>query len=429
MEPLAESAKYFFIKPILTILLLVLIACGSDPSLATSTRTEMDKTGNSETQHAEKEIVKSNSDTPLLVTISVFAGNGSGVFSGDGDKAVNASMMAPSGLAIDSENNLYISTDNRIRKDNAETGIITTIAGTGRPGFSGDNGLANKALLKSPEGLAIDSTGNIYVADSDNGRVRRIDGETGTITTLAGGGIPKRVNGVISPGDGEAATEAFFKNPRDVAVDVDGSIYFTASNRIRKVDTNGAISTLAGSGLDELSGDGGPSTNAGISDPRGITIDTIGNIYFTDTYNQRIRKIDATTGIISTIAGIGHHPPQFHPESPIKPGGQGFSGDGGPATNAMLFSPNDLVINPNGDLYVADTGNNKIRKVNLQTGVITTFADGGVVRGDRMETKGGGGDLKITFKHFAPPVAIATTNEGVFFIADKQNNRVLVLRP
>ena len=362
--------------------------------------------------------------------ITVFAGNGGGIFEGDGGPALDASVFGPDGLAVDADGNLYISTDNRVRMVDFATGVITTLAGTGSPGFGGDGEPAIEARLKSPEGLALDGDGNIFIADTDNGRVRRIDGETGVITTFAGGGIPKRVNGIIDPGDGGAATDAFFKNPKDVTVDGAGNVYFTASNRVRKVDANGVITTLAGSGLDELSGDGGPSTSAGIADPRGLTVDEEGNIYFADTYNQRVRRIDGATGIITTVAGIGHHPPQFHPEEPIKPEGQGFSGDGGPATSAMLFSPNGVVIGPDGNLYIADTGNDKVRKVDLATGVITTIADGGSVTGERMETGfSQSGEFEVTFKNFAPPVAIAVTDDGVFYIADQQRNKVIRMVP
>ena len=409
----------------------LLASCSSAEDAETPAPTEAGDQTSSEAPPAEAESAAPSADAPAPPPgITVYAGTGAGTFEGDGGPAVDANMFGPAGLTLDSDGNLYISTDNRIRKVDAETGIITTIAGTGSPGFGGDGGPATEGRLKSPEGLALDSDGNIFIADTDNGRVRRIDGETGIITTLAGGGIPKRVKGIIDPGDGGAATDAFFKNPKDVAVDDAGNVYFTASNRVRKVDANGVITTLAGSGLDDLSGDGGPSTSAGIADPRGITLDGEGNLYFADTYNQRVRKIDGATGIITTIAGIGHHPPQFHPEEPIKPEGQGFSGDGGPAASAMLFSPSSVVIGPDGNLYIADTGNDKIREVDLATGVITTFADGGLVRGERMETGfSQSGDLKVTFENFAPPVGITVTYDGVFYIADQQQNQVVRMVP
>ncbi len=367
----------------------------------------------------------------LEAGLAVYAGNGKGSFEGDGGPATEASMFGPSGLAVDANGNLYISTDNRVRKVDAATGVITTLAGTGSPGFGGDDRTATEARLKLPVGLAVDGDGNVFIADGDNGRIRRIDVATGIISTVAGGGIPKRVSGMIDPGDGGLATDAFFKAASDVAIDSEGNVYFAAENRIRRVDAGtGIITTLTGNGVNDLSGDGGPSTSAGVADPRGLALDDQGNLYFADTGNQRVRRIDGATGIITTVAGIGKHaPPGTHRSQPtIGPEGQGFSGDGGPGTAAMLSIPNDTVIGPDGNLYIADTGNDRIRKVDLTTGVITTFADGGAVRGEKMETGfQEGGDIKITFTNFAPPVAIAVTRDGVFFIADSDQNKVMKL--
>jgi len=245
--------------------------------------------------------------------------------------------------------------------------------------------------------------------------------------------MPKVVNMVWLTGDGEAATDAWFKTPRDVAVDISGSnIYFTADNRVRKVDLgSGIIETLAGTGTNALSGDGEPSTGAGLARPIGIAVDDQGNVYFADSYNQRVRRIDAATGIITTVAGIGHFPPATHPDPSyvIKPTGQGFSGDGGPGTTAMLSTPSDVTIGPSGNLYIADTGNDKIRKLDLVTGIITTFADGGAVRGEKMEVEGGGGEWTMTFTNFAPPVSVAVNDQGHVYVADYDQNIVVRIVP
>jgi len=359
--------------------------------------------------------------------IAVYVGTGKGSFEGDGGPATEASMFRPSGLAVDAESNLYISTDNRVRKVDAATGVIMTVAGTGSPGYGGDGQPAKEGRLKLPQGLAVDGEGNVFIADG--GRIRRIDAATGIISTVAGGGVPKRVSGMIDPGDGGLATDAFFQAASDVAVDNEGNVYFAADNRIRKVNAGtGIITSLAGAGVNDLSGDGGPSTSAGIADPRGLSFDDQGNLYFADTANQRVRKIDGATGIITTVAGIGKHaPPGTHRSQPtIGPEGQGFSGDGGPAASAMLSVPNDVTIGPDGNLYIADTGNDRIRKVDLATGVITTLVDGGAVRGEKMETGfQEGGDIKITFTNFAPPTAIVAGRDGVFYIADADQNKVM----
>ncbi len=406
------------------------VACGAAEAPAESSGTATPVAASSQADGGET----AASATNQVAGITVYAGTGRGSFEGDGGPAIAASMYGPSGVAVDFEGNLYISTDNhRVRKVDASTGVITTVAGNGSPSYGGDGGPATEARLKLPRGLAVDNDGNLFIADGDNGRIRRVDASTGIITTVAGGGIPKRVSGVIDPGDGGLATDAFIRIARDVAVDVKGNIYFTAEDRVRKVDAaTGIITTLAGTGVNDLSGDGGPSEGAGISDPLGITLDDQGNIYFADSYNQRVRRIDATTGIITTVAGIGKYAPATHPDPKyvIKPEGQGLSGDGGPAASAMLATPTDVAIGPDGNLYISDTDNDRIRKVDVATGIITTFADGGAVRGERMETGfTESGDVLITFTNFAPPTGIAATRDGVLYIADYDQNKVVRVTP
>ena len=417
--------------PVVLAAALTAVACGAAEDTSESSGTATPAAASSQADGGGE---TSASATTEPAGITVYAGTGKGSFEGDGGPATEASMYGPSSVAVDSKGNLYISTDNhRVRKVDASTGVMMTVAGNGSPGYGGDGGPAIEARLKLPRGLAVDNEGNLFIADGDNGRIRRVDALTGIITTVAGGGIPKRVSGVIDPGDGGLATDAFIRIARDVAVDDKGNVYFTAEDRVRKVDaTTGVITTLTGTGINDLSGDGGPAEGAGIADPLGVTVDDQGNIYFADSYNQRVRRIDAVTGTITTVAGIGEYAPATHPDPAyvIKPEGQGFSGDGGPAASAMLATPTDLVIGPDGNLYIADTDNDRIRKVDLATGIITTFAEGGAVRGERMETGfTESGDVPITFTNFAPPTGIAATRDGVFYIADYGQNKVVRVTP
>ena len=241
--------------------------------------------------------------------------------------------------------------------------IITTVAGNGSIGFSGDGGPATSATLGFPLGVAVDGAGNIYIADALNNRVRKVN-KAGVITTVAGNGFP------IFSGDGGPATSAgiaFIGTAvhQGVAVDKAGNLYITdsADNRIRKVNTSGIISTVAGKGtlgVSGFSGDGGPAVSAQLSAPSGVAVDGAGNLYIADTGNGRIRKVD-TAGIITTVAGKGN----------------GFVlGDGGPATNAQLANPSDVVVDSAGNIYIADFGNSAVRKVNT-AGIINTVAHGG----------------------------------------------------
>ena len=219
---------------------------------------------------------------------------------------------------------------------NSTTGIITTIAGNGIAGYSGDGGLATNAELNNPYGVAVDSNGNIYIADTNNNRIRKVNSTTGIITTIAGNGTAGY------SGDGGLATNAELYYPYGVAVDSNGNIYIadTYNNRIRKVNsTTGIITTIAGNGTAGYSGDGGPATNAQLNYPYGVAVDSSGNIYIADTDNNRIRKVNSTTGIITTIAGNGN---------------PGYSGDGGPATNAELYDPSGVAVDSNGNIYIAD---------------------------------------------------------------------------
>ena len=256
-------------------------------------------------------------------TIVTVAGNGSQGYSGDNGLAINAELYFPFGVFVDSHGNIFVSDalNNRVRKIDSNTGIITTIAGNGTQGYSGDGGLAIDATLSNPQSLYVDSQGTLFITDMYNNVVRKVNAITGIITTIAGNG-----NGGYS-GDGGPATDATLYFPEGIALDSIGNIYIVENGnfRVRKVDaTTGIITTVIGNGTQGHSGDGGLAINAELNYPVGIAIDSSGNIYISDTANSRIRKVDSNTGTITTIAGNGQ---------------VGYSGDGGLAVDAQLYDP------------------------------------------------------------------------------------------
>jgi len=231
-------------------------------------------------------------------------------------------------------------------------GTIHTVAGNGQAAFSGDNGAATSATLALPFAMAADASGNIFVADTNNHRIRRID-TSGNITTVAGNGQQG------FSGDGGPATSAALNQPSAVALDAGGSLYIadSSNHRIRKV-SNGTIATFAGNGTAGFSGDNGAAVGASLNFPRGVAVDATGHVYIADTKNHRVRKV--TSGTISTIVGNGD---------------QHFAGDNGPATNASLDTPSAVAVDSSGNVFVADTENHRIRKV--ASGTITTLAGNG----------------------------------------------------
>ncbi len=293
-----------------------------------------------------------NITTAIITTI---AGKGTPGYSGDGGLAIDAEFTVPQAVAIDANGNLYVcdGANHRIRKIVVSSGIISTIAGTGFPGNSGDGGLATNAELNQPGGVFVDNHENIYFADWGNNKVRRISQATGVITTIVGTGV-----GAHS-GDGGLATAAQVYRPVDVSEDTSGNILVAEqySHVIRRINSSGIITTIAGNGVAGYSGDDGPAINASLSKPTGLFVDKNNNIYVAEYNNGTIRKIDAVTGIITTVAGTGV---------------TGFSGDGGPATNAKLFC-SDVFVDNNGNLIIADYENNRIRKVS--SGVLVNGID------------------------------------------------------
>ena len=331
--------------------------------------------------------------------ISTVAGNGSIGYTSN-SMAITASLYYPAGVAVDGRGNLYLAdTDNnRIRKVDPY-GIITTVAGQGPFGYAGDGGPATNAILNHPNGVAVDAAGNLYIADTYNSSIRLVK-PAGTITTLAGG------TSAGFGGDGGLATNALLNFPYGVAVDGAGNVFIadTDNNRIRKVDTQGVITTVAGSitgaGYGGYAGDGGLAINADLNQPQGVAIDASGEIFIADSINERVRKVNAS-GIISTVAGIGL---------------AAYSGDGGAATNAALADPLAVAVDLNGNLLIADEGNASIRQVDIN-GTITTVA------GNR--TWGYGSDnVPAVSTELNAPAGVAVDAFGTIYIADTYNQRI-----
>ena len=276
--------------------------------------------------------------------ITTFAGTGSAGYSGDGGPATAALLDYPWSVASDFSGNVYIADyyNHRVRMVNT-SGIITTIAGVGTPGFSGDGGPATAAQIYYPYGVAVDASGNVFISDWYNHRVRRVDA-SGIITTYAGNGTPG------FSGDGGPATAAQIQNAWSLGTDLSGNLYITdyTNYRVRCVNSSGIINTFAGNGSWGNSGDGGPATAAQITYAYGVCSDFSGNVYISDYQNQNVRKVDPY-GIINKFAGTGSW---------------GFSGDGGPATAAQLFDPLGIASDGSGNIYIADYQNFRIRKVN-----------------------------------------------------------------
>ena len=291
------------------------------------------------TNHCVRRIDK---DTGLITTV---AGNGTEGYSGDGGPAVQATMNQPYSLQIAANGDLFIvdRLNAAIRKVDGATGVITTVAGTGQPGYSGDGGPGTQAQLREPNDCFLDGRGGLLVADIQDQRVRRLDLGTGVITTFAGNGEMART------GDGGPALEAGILGARAVCMDRRGNTFIAEreGNGVRVVNSSGIMSTLAGTGERGYSGDGGPALAATWGSPKAIRCDHQDNLLVVDTENHAIRSIDATTGLVTTVAG----------------GRQGDQGDGGPATDAGLDRPHGCDVDGHGNIYIADSNNHQVRVV------------------------------------------------------------------
>ena len=343
---------------------------------------------------------------PALPLVSTVAGTGTSGFSGDGGPATAAQLSAGYRIAVDKSGNLYIGdgANARVRRVDKATGNISTVVGNGTSAYSGDGGLATAAQIASPQGLAFDSGGNLYIADTNDCRIRRIDAATGIITTVVG-------NGTWSfSGDGGPASAATINGPQGIAFDSADNLYIAdpGNNRIRRVDAaTGIITTVVGLWNAGYSGDGGLATAAQVRSPWSLAFDRADNLYIADAYNYAIRRVDRATGIITTVVGNGT---------------QSYGGDGGLATAATLYLSYDVAVDATGNIYLPDWSMSRIRRIDGATGIITTVV-GTVVSGFN-----GDGDLATTTQ-LKQPQSVALDASGNLYILEQYGYRVRRVTP
>lgn len=332
--------------------------------------------------------------------ISTFAGTGTGEYSGEAGAATSAGINQPWGMVFDSSGTLFFADQVNCRIRKISSGTISLVAGTGSCGYTEDKVAATSAGLNYPTHLAFNSSGGLLIADTYNHRIRLVAAD-GNISTLAGTGDMGYY------GDEAEAIKAYLYYPTGIAVDSAGVIYIadTYNHVIRKVTTDGKIDTYAGDGAAGSKGDGGKAIEARLRYPTGLAFDSAGNLYIADSNNHRIRKINKD-GIISTVAGSGAY---------------GFSGDGGPATEATLGYPDDVYVDKSGNMYIVDTVNSRVRYVGTD-GIIRTIAGNG-----RYGSKGDGGLATSAELRF--PSAILMNSAGSLILADTQNNKLRLLTP
>lgn len=314
---------------------------------------------------------------------------------GDGGKATEAVLESPSGIAVAPNGDVYIAErrGNRIRRVDAKTGIVTTFAGTGKRAFSGDGGKADKADISIPELIAFDSRGNLFITDRGNGRIRKIDGQTGIIETVVGTGETG------FSGDGKKASEAKISSPFGVGFDKDDNLYFadTENHAVRRIDVKtGIITTVAGTGKDGFSGDGGPAVKAEFRRPHNLAFAENGDLVIGDSFNQRIRIVDGKTGLIKTSYGIGE---------------TGFSEDGTHAAKAK-FGFFGAFLTDRENIIFSEWINKRIRFINRRTGIITSLKNS---KGEPLEING--------------PYGMDIDEKGFLYVVEVEKNRVLKINP
>ncbi len=342
---------------------------------------------------------RSSTQRPAGAVIATVAGVGVAGFDGDGNQALNALLHTPTHVVPASDGSYYIADtgNHRIRRV-APDGRISTVVGTGVAGFSGDGGSATQAQLALPTGIALAPDGSLYIADTNNQRIRRVAPD-GRISTVAGTGI----HGYS--GDGGPATQAEISSPSYLALGPDGSLYIATSSRVRRIMPDGYIYTVAGTGVGGFSGDGGSATLAELGHLGGLALGPDGSLYIAGTQNHRVRRV-APSGIITTVVGNGR---------------QGFDGDGGLAINAQLDNPHGLTLGSDGSLYVADYHNHRVRRIGPD-GIITTVAGDGVPGFSGVASPAARARLD-------EPYGVAFGPDGSLYIADSNNHRIRRIAP
>jgi DNA-binding beta-propeller fold protein YncE len=333
--------------------------------------------------------------------ISTAVGTGEQGFAGDGGPADRAVLNGPFDVGFDAGGNLYFSDtfNHRIRRVDARIGIITTCAGSGEAGYSGDGDAAIRARLNEPYGIAVDRMANVYIADRHNHCVRRVDGASGAITTVAGNGAAGY------SGDGGPASRAGMVEPNGLALDPTQHRLFVADvadHRVRVVDlATGTISTFAGTGAGQHSGDGGPAAAAGIFGARAVKVAADGTVFILERQGSTLRAVDPGTGIVTTRAGTG---------------ARGYSGDGGPAREAVFDAPKECALDPGGDILIVDTESHAIRRIYAANGIVETIAGG------RKSGEGDGGPAQLA--GLGRPHGAVVGPDGAIYIGDTENHRI-----